>query len=1420
MAAALLLMVGAMTQCAQAAPLIARGEMMTVDEIRPGMKGVGKSVFAGTRIESFGVTVIGVMRRVDFGGDIILVTIDSGPPVSKGFGVVSGMSGSPVYIRGKLIGALAYTWPFSKRPVAGVTPIAQMLEAFQPGSSPVKREGTVKATQPFVIDGQRIDRATIGTAALASAKPGAMALVPVSTPVMVSGLNPGSLSMLKTALGPMGLTPVSGAGAMAHVDAHLVPGAAVGARLMGGDLDITAVGTVTYVKDGVVLAFGHTMSSLGSADIPLVATYVHGIMPSSELSFKLASGGQALGRFTEDRPWCIGGRLGTPAQLVQTTVHVLDLDRKVTRDYGLQVIRNRSLTSLLLTAAMVGAIQSVGPPSEGTTRVSFSLDAEGLPRLARQNTYAVEEGGGLLALLLGPSAAVASATEELNQILDALQNSEFGEAKLSRLGISVEMSKRRRVARLERVLVDKHRVKPGDEVQVTATLRAANAGRIACVEKIRIPSNCPPGRVQVGIAGGRSAEWLRSRLEVGEPRPESLAQMLKQMLDRPSNDQLVVQVALPTVGVEARGLELHDLPPAVMDVLRSSGGTKLRPLRDYVERRVRTEWMVSGYSVASVIVEGDEKDKGGRPPSPQYGGSMFEEMPPGLMGLFSGFGLSARATAGGLVGIDEGDESFSEEEVPMPSWEEVSSVGETELTTPSGAGEPSAGAPPRGEAIGRMASVWRLSTAKDLAQGKPEGVAILSSGGLVLAPKPTVLGQVSAQCLWALAVAPDGSIYAGAWSDGKLWRIAPDGRQTVALETNDAAVQAVTVSKDGTVYAAAMPSGSIYRISPSAKPLLVCKVSAPAVWALAATESGMLWAATGPDGKLFRISPDGAASVAFTAADRHIVAIAAGTDGTLYLATSPKGKVYAISPDGAPRSVFEIEKSSAQSIAVDAAGNVYVGTSPDGRVLQIDKTGAVREVLKTKGKHVLALRVGADGIVYATAGPEASVYGIWPDQAWAELYDAKSAFLPGMANDGSGAIYLTAADTGQVIKLDSAASRAGRYTSPVRDAGATARWGAVRCQTSKADGSSVSISTRSGDTGHPDATWSDWQLVPIGSTGSVQSPPHRFLQCRVDVESGSQAAPRVESMEFSYLPANRPPEVTLSAPKGGEVWSGKKTVRWSGRDPDSDKLTYDAFWSADSGKTWTKIEAPVKTEAAPTEKAKEAPAGKGTKTPAVKPKAAAAPPSSPSSVKAGGDGKKPISGWQPAEESNPADERAKAGVRIKRDEAAPSDERGEEQTEKSSSAQQPVGLVGSPPMVTTSMDWDTPKVADRVYLIKVVGSDRLANPTDPRQDEAISRPFTIDNTPPDLIVDRGRKDSDQPPSEVSVFDRATYVTSAEFRIDSGPWLAAVAKDGIFDEPTESVLLDKDRVPTGSHQIEVRARDAAGNVANATLRYRQ
>src|SRR5262249_18666932 len=165
-------------------PLLGPDEALTVDQIRPGMRGIGKSVFQGTRIETFKIAVLGVLRKIDFGGDMILIRVESGPVVSRGQGVSAGMSGSPIYVDGKLIGALAYAWPFAKEPLAGVTPIHQMLEAYEPGSSGMRSTGTLApAGRPLAIGGKTITRVSVVPEATPgqNAPPQTLMLAPVAT---------------------------------------------------------------------------------------------------------------------------------------------------------------------------------------------------------------------------------------------------------------------------------------------------------------------------------------------------------------------------------------------------------------------------------------------------------------------------------------------------------------------------------------------------------------------------------------------------------------------------------------------------------------------------------------------------------------------------------------------------------------------------------------------------------------------------------------------------------------------------------------------------------------------------------------------------------------------------------------------------------------------------------------------------------------------------------------------------------------------------------------------------------------------------------------------------------------------------------------------------------------------------------------
>jgi hypothetical protein len=782
----------------------------------------------------------------------------------------------------------------------------------------------------------------------------------------------------------------------------------------------------------------------------------------------------------------------------------------------------------------------------------------------------------------------------------------------------------------------------------------------------------------------------------------------------------------------------------------------------------------------------------------------------------------------------------------MPSWEEVERVGERAVAAPGVSEEPRKGDVRRGDAVGRLASVWRLSEYKELSKGKAEGVALLSAGGMALGAVPATLMHVDAICLWPIAVAPDGSVYTGSWADGCLRKTDPDGETAVVLETEDAAIQAIAVDEQGTVFAAATPSGTILRIGAGGKAEEVCRLEAQSIWALVVGNDGELWAGTGPEGRLYRISRNGEPRVAFTVADRHITGVAMGPEGTVYLGTSPLGKVYAVAPSGEARSVGEIEKAAVQSIGVDGKGNVYVGTSPEARVLKITPEGVVRELLRVrKAKHVTGLLVRPDGTVYAAAGPGARVHVIPADGHSAELCDPKTAFVAAMATGSSGGdIYFTAADTGRVVKLEAGGGRRGSYTSPILDAGARARWGSVRWRGQCPEGAEVEVLTRSGATGHPDDTWSEWQSVAGQAEAAVGNLAARFLQCRVDLRGrgveeagGSHSGeialvPQVDVLEISYLPANRAPEVSITSPKGNEVWSDTQRIRWSGRDADKDKLTYEVYWSADRGESWTRIEsAEEPKEDGETEKDEESARNNQARSSGVSQstddrRISAGEQWWHSSTRAWvrevpGEERERAAGTRRMRDVRPTafggelgDEEMEAELSVLGEDLGEIEVEAEEEPAEGPERGDGVGVEA------TSMKWDTGTVADGEYWIKVVGSDGRSNPDDPRTGEEVSRSVVVDNTPPELIVDRARGEDDPPPDEVTVFERCTYVTSAEFRVDEGEWLAGMAKDGMFDGRYEKMVLDEDRLPAGAHEVEVRVRDAAGNVGSVSLRYRR
>ncbi|NIM06264.1 MAG: hypothetical protein GTO55_07770 [Armatimonadetes bacterium] len=1386
---------------AQTSPIISPTEILTPDKIKTGMTGYGLTVFKGNKIERFGVSVMGILRGWEFDADMILIRITSGPVVTRGWGVIDGMSGSPIYINGKLVGALAFGWLFSKEPIAGVTPIHQMVEDFSPaaGISPLAA-GTALATVsqakaqegatllpndgPIRIGDRLIERARIQYGGIVSAEPSdshTMMLRPLSTPIMVSGLGPSAMSALGKILEPHGLIAVPGGGKAPMRLSHTPrPGDAIGIQLVGGDIDLTAIGTVTHVNNGRVLAMGHPFMGTGPVDLPMVNAHIHGVMSSQYSSFKIGSSGQEMvGRWTQDRAWSVGGVLGEKAQTFPATFDMWDRDSGLHKSYSAVFGRHRTLTPRLASLSVNSAIESIAPSDEGTLRTELEVAAKGLPTLKRRNVYSrpARTMGGFLSMLLGAWGA-ASPSDELALLLNTLEDNPFGSVPPERISLRAEWVKERLAANIEQVRARTKRVRPGDKVEVEILIKPWGKPQERRVVEVEVPRNAPPGRLRVGIGGGLDARMLKSRLQIADPYADNLAQQWEILAREEKNDDLVVEVALRTSGVELKGKQLHSLPRVVSEVIGSANLSGVRRIRDHRGKRMDMPYVLSGGEVLTFTVETDEKEKAGR--GPAVGPPSAEGPPEGVLrGLLGAEAEMAHIIRGEMLeDEDEMDADESDMAAPeMPSWEEIEELEDEDADMIS-LEEPEK--EPKTKGILRGPRVWKQTTQKDFAEGKTFGTAINSSGEIDLAPTAQVLHSTEDGLLWAQAVDGEGNTYVGSWIDGTVKKVSEDGTVSMVFESPDIAILSIAVDGSGNIYAGSAPSGIIHKITPEGKTSELCRLPAPYIWALLVNEEEGIFAATGPDGKLFRVSPEGNAELILQAPDRHVIALGATADKTLYAATYPKGKVYRVKGDEIEPFYETVGGVTALSLAVDAAGNLFVGTSPSGRIIRVDPQGKPRLFYKSKDRHVFALYPAEDGSVYAATGPKARIYRVFPDVSAATVWDAKMGNVVALSGSG-GSLSASVAEAGQVINLDLKGAAEGKFVSAVLDATGPANWGQIRWQAHLPEEASLMLETRSGGTAFPDSTWSDWSAVYTNPRGeNITSPPARYLQYRATLKSTGAARPALRETDIFYLTMNRSPELKLLAPTQAPVWSGKKSIKWSATDPDKDSLTYEVFYSADSGKTWVEIKEPVK-KAADKEDKEVAP-------------------------------------------SEDAKENAKEPSELDEEIAAAIDEKGhvskEEMEQLSSASSKPESKKKpAPPTKATSMSWDTTKVSDDIYIIKVVASDRQSSPRDALSDERISEPFRVDNTPPLIVLDKRETDA-PPPSEVTVADGGTYVASAQYRVDEEEWKGAYCKDGIYDSQKEIVLIDVADLPEGKHTLEVLARDGIGNEATNQVKYKK
>ncbi len=356
----------------------AQTSVITVDELRPGMVGVGRTVFAGDQLEDFKVHILGVLRNVIAPKrDLILARLEGGPLAKTG--IIAGMSGSPVYIDGRLLGAVSYALgQFATEPIAGITPIGEMTDATamparSPGARPVSlswpatpRElvdiwtRDLGRARPFVDDPAQA--LVVSGNSEVSQRLGAL-LRPIAVPLIASGFDASVLEPLGGAFAAGGFVTASSTAAQQQGDTsakrsrRLAPGDAVGVNLLSGDFELGATGTITHIDGDRVYAFGHPLYNLGPTEFPMTSANVLVVLPSLLQSIKLASLGEVIGTLQQDRATAVAGRLGPGPSLIPMTI-TLNSDRGPSRQFSFGLVRDFTFTPLLSYLAVANVLTS------------------------------------------------------------------------------------------------------------------------------------------------------------------------------------------------------------------------------------------------------------------------------------------------------------------------------------------------------------------------------------------------------------------------------------------------------------------------------------------------------------------------------------------------------------------------------------------------------------------------------------------------------------------------------------------------------------------------------------------------------------------------------------------------------------------------------------------------------------------------------------------------------------------------------------------------------------------------------------------------------------------------------------------------------------------------------------------------------
>ena len=576
---------------------------ISVDEIHPGMKGYGLTVLRGTEPERFDVEVIDVLRNFRPSQDLILLRTPH--PLLDRARAVAGMSGSPIYLDGRLAGAYAYGWPYGTDPVVGVTPISNMLAELKrpvrlemfPGAKPLPskdpRASRIKSKPsnarlaglpPF--EGEHEVDAFSTIRALAEKRTsteGPVGLRAATTPVMLGGLTDSVAKMLSDELAPLGLvvTQAGSSGSTNRGPRRFENGSAIAVALARGDVSMTGIGTVTYVARGDrTLAFGHPMINAGATGLPTATARVLHVFVSDFRSFKIAEAARNLGTLVQDRQSAIVVDTDIEAARIPVHVRVHGAEGAPKTEWKVEIASHRALTPTIAFVVITNALKSTaGDVDDVVFRARSKIGIEG------HGVVSLDEQGFSP---MGAASPIALSQLQMFWLMEAAFANPFEVSRITSIELDLDLEFSRDVLQISDASVAFDEVDPGQEVTIYVRLRQVGREDTTRAVKVRIPEAAAGQMVNVAIGAGNN-------VAIERPRPASLDDLIEQATERFPATSMVVSLQMPSRGLRFQGHVVDSLPASALNSLQLvSTSEDSRPFVTRSHTEVKMPQVVTG----------------------------------------------------------------------------------------------------------------------------------------------------------------------------------------------------------------------------------------------------------------------------------------------------------------------------------------------------------------------------------------------------------------------------------------------------------------------------------------------------------------------------------------------------------------------------------------------------------------------------------------------------------------------------------------------------------------------------------------------------------------------------------------------------------------------------------------------------------